>query len=377
MQHIVADAASRGLGVRTYGAGHSFSPIIETAGVLLDLTPMTGILNIDRAHRQVTSLPKTTIAEFGDALWDQGLALANQGDIDTQAIAGAIGTATHGSGKRLGNFSAALAGARFVDGLGNIVEVSADKNAEVLPALQTSMGLLGVMTEVTIHVAPSYLLHFEHKVMSFDATMEYFDEYLENHRHFSFFWMPSEASAALYMMENTKADDCIVRLGTEATPEMLEQTFSSDVTVGRPYQIYPIIYDPNFHEMEYFMPLEYAKDVVREMRQLMTRWRPHSTIPLEVRIVAADEAWMSPNYERAAVVLSVAGQPGTDYWPYLRACDSLFAEFKGRPHWGKLNFMTADRLARLFPRYEEFVNMRRRFDPNGTFLNASLRPLFE
>jgi FAD/FMN-containing dehydrogenase len=77
------------------------------------------------------------------------------------------------------------------------------------------------------------------------------------------------------------------------------------------------------------------------------------------------------------LVVSVSGKPGDDYWGYLRACDALFAEFKGRPHWGKLHFMTADRLARLFPRYEEFVAMRRRFDPKGTFLNAHTRALFE
>lgn len=86
---------------------------------------------------------------------------------------------------------------------------------------------------------------------------------------------------------------------------------------------------------------------------------------------------MSPNYHRENLVVSVSGQPGIDYWPYLRACDSLFAEFGGRPHWGKLHFMTADRLARLFPRYEDFITVRRRLDPRGTFLNRHTRALFE
>ena len=94
-------------------------------------------------------------------------------------------------------------------------------------------------------------------------------------------------------------------------------------------------------------------------------------------MVAGDDAWLSPNYKRNTLVVSVSGQPGMDYWPYLRACDSLFAEFGGRPHWGKLHFMTADRLERLFPRYDDFVRMRRRFDPHGTFLNAHTRALFE
>ncbi len=146
---IVAQAARSGYGVRTPGTGHSFTPIVETDGVLLDTAALRGIYAIDVARRQVTAGPKTTVGDFGEPLWEHGLALANQGDIDTQAIAGAIATATHGSGRRFPCFSATLAGARIVDGLGNIVEVSREHNSEVLPALQTSLGLLGLMTSVT------------------------------------------------------------------------------------------------------------------------------------------------------------------------------------------------------------------------------------
>jgi FAD/FMN-containing dehydrogenase len=136
------------------------------------------------------------------------------------------------------------------------------------------------------------------------------------------------------------------------------------------------VYDPNFHEVEYFLPLDQSRQILEEMRKLMLRWHPFSVYPLEIRVVAADDAWMSPNYLRENLVVSISGQPGVDYWPYLRACDSLFAEFGGRPHWGKLHFMTSDRLARLFPRYEAFVAMRQRFDPRGSFLNDHTRPLF-
>jgi FAD/FMN-containing dehydrogenase len=108
----------------------------------------------------------------------------------------------------------------------------------------------------------------------------------------------------------------------------------------------------------------------------MMRWLPLSVYPLEIRVVAGDEAWMSPNYQRDNLVVSVSGEPGKEYWPYLRACDSLFAEFRGRPHWGKLHFMTADRVARLFPRYEDFLDVRRRLDPKGVFLNPHTRALF-
>lgn len=73
-------------------------------------------------------------------------------------------------------------------------------------------------------------------------------------------------------------------------------------------------YDPNFHEMEYFLPLNKARDILIEMRKLMFRWLPLSVYPLEIRTVGNDDAWMSPNYQRNNLVVSVSGKPGDDYW---------------------------------------------------------------
>lgn len=375
IQQRVADAAAAGSRVRTVGTAHSFTPIVET-DVLLDTSAMRGIVDIDADQRLARALPKTTIGDFGEPLWEHGLALANQGDIDTQAIAGAVATATHGSGRAFPSFSATLEGARLVDGTGQLVEVTRQANPDELAALQTSIGMLGIMTELTIKVVPAYHLHARTDIMPFDEMLENFEDDIDTYRHYGLFWMPTDESARLYNLDGAGADDCVVK-------RYLEVDADADFELGpherrdRAYRIYPMVYDPNFHEVEYFLPLERWRDILVEMRRLTLRWHPLSVYPLEIRVVAAEDAWMSPNYERENLVVSVSGQPGVEYWPYLRACDSLFAEFSGRPHWGKLHFMTADRVARLFPRYEDFLEVRRRFDPNGVFLNDHLRSLFE
>jgi len=377
VQRIVSRAAEKDTRVSTAGTGHSFTPIVETDGVLLDLEKLRGIVSIDTDRRLVTAGPKTIIADFGEALWKQGLALSNQGDIDAQAIAGAIATATHGSGKRQPNFSAVMTGARIVDGHGSLIEVSDEQNSELLPALQTSIGVLGIMTQVTIKVAPAYELHARTDIMKYDEVMERFEDDLDEYRHWGIFWMPTDGSARLYNLKDAGADDCVVKRYREVPPGTSPGHLGPHERIGPAYQIYPMIYDPNFHEVEYFVPLDRAREVLEEMRRLMLRWLPLSIYPLEVRVVAADDAWMSPNYRRDNLVVSISGEPGQDYWPYLRACDSLFAEYKGRPHWGKIHFMTADRVARLFPRYDDFVDVRRRLDPKGIFLNHHTRALFE
>ena len=373
----VTKAAADGYGISSVGAGHSFTPIVETDGVLLDLGDLSGITGIDTNRLLVTAGPATTIAAFGQPLWDEGLSLSNQGDIDAQTIAGAIATATHGSGRRLPNFSAVLEGARLVDGTGEVVEVSGDTNADLLPALQTSIGVLGIITQVTIKVAPAYQLHARTDVMTMGELMERWDSDLEEYRHFGVFWMPTDESARLYNLEGARADDCVVKRYRAFDAEAASPALDPHERFGPAFEIYPMVYDPNFHEVEYFLPLEEAHEIIAEMRHLMLRWLPWSVYPLEIRVVAKDQAWMSPNYQRDNLVVSISGEPGKDYWPYLRACDGLFSGFQGRPHWGKLHFMTADRVERLFPRYPEFVDLRRRLDPMGIFLNAHTRALFE
>ena len=86
--------------------------------------------------------------------------------------------------------------------------------------------------------------------------------------------------------------------------------------------------------------------------------------------------FLSPQYRTATAVLSVSGTPGTDYWGYLRSVDALLAEFGARVHWGKLHFLTPERLHELYPRAGDFIALRRELDPEGVFLNEHLRPLF-
>ena len=112
------------------------------------------------------------------------------------------------------------------------------------------------------------------------------------------------------------------------------------------------------------------------MRELMLASLPDSVYPLEVRTVGADDAFLSPQYETATTVISVSGKPGTDYWDYLRSVDALLAEFDARVHWGKLHFLTPERLHALYPRADDFIALRRELDPEGVFLNDHLRPLF-
>ena len=374
---LVRQAVERGAGVRVASAAHSFTPVVQTDGLLLDLSAMRGVVSTDADRKRAVALPGTLIQDFYEPLWSAGLALRNQGDIDTQQIAGAVATATHGSGTAYTSLSGVVRGVRLVTGSGELRDIGEDE-PDLLRAAQVSVGMLGVVTRLELEVTDAYRLREQVGLRSWDDVMANWDELVAEHRHFGFFWLPTEESAALYNLEShgeSLTDQCYVKVYDEVSPDVPDDD-TPDRRVDRCYRIFPMVYDPNFHELEYFVALDRGPDALAAMRELMLRSLPDSVYPLEVRTVGAEEAFLSPNFETPTTVISVSGKPGTDYWDYLRSVDALLADFDARVHWGKLHFLTRERLLERYPRAEDFIAVRRELDPEGVFLNDHLRALF-
>jgi FAD/FMN-containing dehydrogenase len=374
---LVAEAARAGMGVRAAGAGHSFTPVVQTDGLLLDLSKLRGIVHADADRQRAVARAGTPIRDFYEPLWRHGLALRNQGSIDEQQIAGAVATATHGSGVGNRCLSGVVRAVTLVGPDGRLRRID-DGEPRLLRAAQVAVGMLGVMTELELEVAPAYRLSEHVDVCAWDDVIERWHELVHEHRHANFFWMPTDASASLYGLDAAAAsgDRCYVKTYDEAPVDAPDSDTPGHRT-DRCYRIYPGTFEPNFHELEYFVALHRATEALSALRELMLAWLPDSVYPLGVRTVGADDAYLSPNHGTATVALSLAGGPGTDYWGYLRAVDSLLAQFDARVHWGKLHFLDRERLHDLYPEADEFIAVRRELDPDGVFLNDHLRPLFE
>jgi FAD/FMN-containing dehydrogenase len=383
VRSLVAHASRAGLAVRVAGAGHSFTPIVLTDGLLLDLRELAGV-EVGVETSTVTAGGGARIGQLGDPLWEAGLSLVNMGDIDGQAIGGAVATGTHGTGVTLPSFSASLRHARLVTASGEVVEVSAVSDPDLFRAAQVSIGMLGVMTRVTLEVTEAYVLHERLSYVELDELLERYDDLLHGHRHFSFFYFPSERSAALYGEATTapapgtarRDDVCSVKLMDALDTDTPPGSPGLGERIDRLDRICPSEFEPNFHELEYMLPLEQGKDALLALRTLLRTRHVDAIYPVECRFTAGDDAYLSPNRGGATAVISVSGEPGTDYWPFLHDCDAIFREHGGRPHWGKLHFMEPERLDELFPEIERFRELRRGLDPSGVFLNPHLRELF-
>ena len=380
---MMAQAARENLPVRVAGSGHSFTPVVATSGLLLSLKNMQGVVDADLARKRVTVRAGAKIGDIGRALKSMGLSLANQGDIDTQAIAGALSTGTHGTGITLGCLSTQAVGMRLVKADGEILDFGIDESPEMMAAAQVAVGMLGVMSTVTLQVVDAYNLKERQWRDDFETCMERHDELAAGNRHFGFFWCPVRESRHLYCLPDLAAvsptrrehDVCEMKVMnvTDEAPFADETTFER---VAYSSEIYPIEYVPNFHELEYAIPVEHGKEALRQVRELMLTKHTNCIYPVEYRFVAGDSGMLSPYYQRASVTISVSGGPGVDYWRYLTDVDAILRPYGARPHWGKLHFNTREDMPALYPRYEAFQAVRRRLDPEGRFLNDHLRGLF-
>jgi FAD/FMN-containing dehydrogenase len=373
-------AIKEGLPVRAVGAGHSFTPLVQTGGVLMDLSELSGITGTDSARRRARAKGGTAISAFGDALWDKGLGLSNQGDIDKQSISGAIATGTHGSGINLGCFSSALRWVRLINGHGEIVEIGEDQLRE-LRAAQVALGTLGIFLEVELQVTDRYHLQEQITYPTWGETVSTWDEDIANNRHYSFFWCQGEESAGLYELPTPAGESMVNRSYTKRYNAVTLDANESGIDLtesarrDRSYRVYPGDFMIPFHELEYYVPAERGREAVETIQDLIRTVHADQKYPMEVRWVQQDDAYLSPFYKRDTTVISVSGAPGTNYWPYLRDVDAALQPFDARAHWGKIHFMTRDRLKHLYPELDTFLAVRREFDPNGVFLNDHTRAL--
>src|SRR5207344_1908887 len=140
--------------VRVAGSGHSFLPLCATGDALLSLDGLQGIESIDTNTSRAWVRAGTKIHALGELLASNGLALANQGDVDVQAIAGAVSTGTHGTGPTLGSISTQVLALRIVTADGNVLECSRQADEEVFRAAAVSLGSLGVITAVRLRLLP-------------------------------------------------------------------------------------------------------------------------------------------------------------------------------------------------------------------------------
>jgi FAD-linked oxidoreductase len=391
LQALVAGAER----VRVTGAGHSFMPLCETDGLLLNLSDMEGEITVcdDGASAWVPA--GWPIHRLTPALWDLGLSLANQGDIDKQSIAGALSTGTHGTGVTLGSISTQATAFRLVMADGSLAECDDETDPDLFQAARLGLGMTGVMERVRLALKPAYRLKETLRRAPLDEILADWDALTAAHRHVEFFVFPYADQALLKILDPVESGDDTPAVDLEngvlqfisevaAVAPVLAPTLQRVITrlmspstrAAPAYRIFPSERTTLFEEMEYEIPAAAGPDALRAAIAEVRRRRFPIIFPFEFRTVAADDIWLSPMHAGPCVSISFHQYARMDWKTPFAAVEAIFAAAGGRPHWAKRHSLAGDDVLRLYPMARRWGEVRRRVDPAAKFMNASLRDLF-
>ncbi|KAJ2700376.1 D-arabinono-1,4-lactone oxidase [Coemansia sp. IMI 203386] len=397
------------LTIKPIGSGHSPSDIACTNSMMLNMDKMNRILAHDPYTCTLTVESGVRLHQLHEMLQQRNMALSSVGSISDQSIAGAIATATHGSGIFYGDLSSVITHLVIIDGNGIRHECDKDNESDLFDAARCSLGALGIITQVTVQCEPAFNLHAVQVPENLDDVLNNLTEVVESAEHVRVWWFPH-------------TDDTVVWRANRSNMAVQKSPYSyiRDHLYGFHYyqlQLYKARYTPDdiprlAHEHfqnrfarrlewideshrvfnfdclfpqyvnEWAIPWEKAPDALRQLRIWINKEarnpkgvRVH--FPVEIRFVRESDVWLSPTYGQKVCYIGVImyrpyGRP-VPYKKYWRAYEDVMRTLGGRPHWAKAHGMFYYDFVQLYPRFREFVDLRNRCDPNGVFVNDYIR----
>ena len=384
LQEIVAGAPA----VRVLGSRHSFNDIADSSE-LVTLEGLPADVVVDHAASTVSLNAALKYGELVEMLNAEGVALHNLASLPHISVAGAVATATHGSGDANGTLATVVAGLELVTSVGEIVKAS--RGEPDFDGLVVGLGALGAVTRITLDLEPVYEVRqrvFEG--LGWEALFENFDEITSCGYSVSVFTRWGETAGQVWVKSRVTDESEHVRsdlFGAVAATVDRHPILELDASNCTPQLGRPGLWSdrlPHFRmgftpssgeelQSEYLVPRRHAAEALGAVRDLAGRIRPILQVS-EIRTVAADRLWMSMSYEEDAVGIHFTWKPERDaVEAALVRLEAALAPFGARPHWGKLFGADAATLAPLYERMPDFMRLVERLDPRGAFGNSWLR----
>ncbi|PSL01291.1 xylitol oxidase [Haloactinopolyspora alba] len=385
LREIVA-ASTR---VRALGSRHSFSQVANTDGDLVSLADLPRTVSVDAAGSTVTVAAGMRYGEVCRELHEHGFAMHNLGSLPHISMAGAVATATHGSGDGNASLASAVSALEMVTADGELVTVDRDADAERFGGMVVALGALGIVVRMTLDVVPTFEVRQDvYEGLALDTFEKNADEIFAGAYSVSLFtdfvaptmtaWLKSRvddvdpagpdpdwmgarrAASAHHPVPGMSAESCTGQLGVPGPWYDRLPHFRLDFTPSNGAEL----------QSEYLVPRAAAADALRALHGIGEHIAPVLQI-CELRTVAADEQWLSPAYRQDVVAFHFTWvRDAAAVMPVLKLMEQQLAPYYARPHWGKLFTHEPGHLRSLFPRLSDFRALRHELDPRGTFGNA-------
>ena len=396
---LVAAMQSARAPIRPVGSGHSFTALVPTEGTLLSLDRLSGLVSHDPAKLTATVRAGTKLSALGPALAAIGQEMPNLPDINKQTLAGGLATGTHGTGKGVKALHGEITAMRLVLPSGEVAECSRDARPELFHAARVGLGAFGVISEVTLQNRPLSRVKKVVTLVDTEQMLRDWPALAERHRNAEFLVLPFTGKSALITHDTTDEPvnprgpdqdvETLMALKNlrdlfEFTPALRRRAAQAamadippEVSIDEGWKLLSNERPVRFKEMEYHLPLGEQVAALREVIDRIERDAPGVFFPIEARIIAPDDAWLSPFYERESGSIAVHAWYREDHEWMFKLAEPVLREAGGRPHWGKLHSLGAAELTALYPMFAEAQAVRRSLDPAARMLNPFVQRIFE
>ena len=378
--------------LKVLGTRHCFNNIADSPDYLLSLKSMDRIVALDPEARTVTVNAGISYGQLCPYIDSKGFALHNLASLPHISIAGSCSTATHGSGIKNGNLATAVSALEIVTAAGDVVQLSRQKDGETFRGAVVGLGALGVVTKLTLDIQPSFMMRqYVYENLPLSEMKDHFDAIESSAYSVNLFtdwqkqrinevWLKSRieegqafdpvpeffgakrATKNLHPIAELSAENCTEQMGVPGPWYERLPHFRMGFTPSAGKEL----------QSEYFMPRQHAVDAILAIERLRDQVSPHLLIS-EIRTIAADELWLSPCYKQPCVTIHFTWKQD---WPAVRqllpVIEKELAPFKARPHWGKLFTTPPAQLKSLYEKLPEFIDLSRKYDPQGKFRNQFL-----
>jgi xylitol oxidase len=388
----VRDYVKKQSKLKVLGTRHCFNNIADSTDNLLSLKSMDEVVGLDPEAHTVTVAAGITYGQLCPYLHTRGFALHNLASLPHISIAGACSTATHGSGEKNGNLATAVSALEIVTAAGEVVKLSRQTDGELFRGAVVGLGALGVITKITLDVQPTFMMRqYVYENLSLSEMRDHFDAIESSAYSVSLFtdwqkerinevWIKSRVEEGqafdatseffgakrairnLHPIADLSAENCTEQMGVPGPWYERLPHFRMGFTPSAGKEL----------QSEYFVPRRHAVEAILAVERLRDQVSPHLMIS-EIRAIAADNLWLSPCYEQPCVTIHFTWKQD---WPAVRklmpVIEKELAPFNARPHWGKLFTTSPAELKSIYKRIPEFVQLSRKYDPQGKFRNEFL-----
>ncbi len=353
----IAQAVKDNRKINIVGAGHSFSGIVGTHDCLLDMRKLNNIVSIDHEKMQVCAQGGILLNELNEQIAKYDLSLANFPAMGNMTLAGAMATATHGTGYT-GTLSSFIREIELIGSDGKTYIFSVKQDPEAFKAACVSLGALGVMYTITVQCEPLFMLEYSKKEMSLGELLVHYHELNHRSDYFQFRWQLS--------------DDLV-------TADFWNKTVSHNPSIDQKVSYDALQWDPNPEAgmaAEIAVPVDLLPQAIELIKILVSEWIQRGLVITEVvgRFVKADgNNFLSPTSDRDVVYLNIGTDFEDRYYDFFKNFEEVLLGLSGRPHWGKVNFLTYQKAYRLYGEsLTKFIEIKKRIDPMNTFSNQFL-----